>query len=535
MRDTGMGSWPTRRARMTPDAVALIQHGRDWTYGEIEAYANGLAHSLRERGVERGDRVAYLGLNSPSFVIVMFAVAKLGAITVPLNTRLAPPETAYILSDSDARLLIWDTGFEAVVESPEITPLGLDLIPVHQSGGRQSGGSPTVSELWQAGSSTPIDEPVDRSEVFMIQYTSGTSGRPKGVMLSHDNIHWNVYNVLVDLDLTSREVALVSAPLFHTAALNQLFFPTFLKGGRCLIEEKWDPGRALHLIESDKVTFLFGVTSMYLSLTQHPNWESTDLSSLNVTMSGGSPIPESLLRTWLDRGQVLIQGYGLTEASPGLTMLRAKESLDKVGSAGTACFFADVQVTDPFGAPVPVGEPGEVLGQGPNVTTGYWRNDEATREAFTADGWLRTGDLARVDDDGYLTLVDRVKDLIISGGENIYPAEVEAAIHTHPAVAEVAVFGIPDNTWGEVGQAVVTLRPGTPATTGELIDHLQGRIARYKIPKELTIVDELPHNASGKLIKGPLRQRYRDRRDSGQRDSGQHDSGQRNSRTEETP
>lgn len=503
MHDMGLGSWPTRRARMTPDAVALSQHGQDWTFREVEERATRLAHALRDRGVGPGDRVAYLGLNSVHFVAVMFAVAKLGAITVPLNTRLAPPETAFILRDAGPRLLVWDAPFASVVASADVADLGLDLVAVHDDGP-----APRLAELYAAGSTEPVDEPVGLDDVFMIQYTSGTSGRPKGVLLTHGNIHWNVYNLLVDLDLTSAEVALVTAPLFHTAALNQLFFPTFLKGGRSLVEEKWNPARALELIESERVTFLFGVTSMYLSLMQAPGWAEADLSSINVTMSGGAPIPESLLRAWLDRGQMIVQGYGLTEASPGLTMLRKAEGVAKVGSAGTPCFFADVRVVSPLLEDVGVGEPGEVLGQGPNVSPGYWQNESATAAAFVEPGWLRTGDLARLDDDGFLTIVDRVKDMIISGGENIYPAEVEAAIHTHPAVAEAAVIGVPDVRWGEVGRAIVSVREGASLTEAELLAHLDGRIARYKIPASVIVLAELPHNASGKLVKGPLRAAY---------------------------
>lgn len=505
MHDQGLGSWPARRARMTPDAVALSQHGVDWTYREVEQRSTALAHALRERGVAHGDRIAYLGLNSVHVIAVMFAAAKLGAVTVPLNTRLAPPETAFILRDCDPAVLVWDAPFAAVVDAPDVAELGLDRIAVGDGPGTDD---TRLAELYAQGRTEPIDEPVSRDELFMIQYTSGTSGRPKGVMLTHGNIIWNVYNVLVDLDLSSQEVALVTAPLFHTAALNQLFFPTFLKGGRCLIEEKWDPAHALHLIETQRVSFLFGVTSMYLTLMNAPGFETADLSSINVTMSGGSPLPESLLRAWLDRGQMIVQGYGLTEASPGLTMLRKAEGIAKVGSAGTACFFSDVRVVDPMFDDVDGGLPGEVLGQGPNVTPGYWRNESATAEAFVEGDWLRTGDLATVDDDGFLTIVDRVKDMIISGGENIYPAEVEAAIHSHPAVAEVAVIGIPDARWGEVGRAIVSLKPGSALSETELIAHLDGRIARYKIPKSVIVLEELPHNASGKLVKGPLRRAY---------------------------
>ena len=496
MRDQGLGSWTLRRARMTPHAIALIQNTRELTYAALHARTTRLANGLRARGVARGDRVAFLGLNSIDLVETMFAVARLGAIFVPVNTRLAPPELRHVLADSDAKMLIWQDGFASSVQTPDVADLGLDDV-------RLTGNDGTDLAALH-GSDEPVDEPVAPDDVLMIQYTSGTSGRPKGVLLSHANVLTNVMNLLVDIDLTSSEVALVTAPLFHTAALNQVLFPTLLKGGTALIEARFDPRRALELVERRRVTLLFGVTSMYLAMANDNAFEVTDLSTLRNALSGGAPIPESLLQRWLDRGTAITQGYGLTESSPGATMLRAADATRKLGSAGTACFFTDVRVVRPDFTPVAVGEPGEVVIQGPNVTAGYWRNEAATREAFV-DGWLRTGDIAVVDDEGYLRIVDRLKDMYISGGENVYPAEVEQAIHTHPAIAECAVVGVPDERWGEVGCAVVTLRENASLDADELLAHLDGRLARYKLPRSVRIVPALPHNASGKLLRTKVR------------------------------
>ncbi|RLV48231.1 p-hydroxycinnamoyl-CoA synthetase [Nocardioides mangrovicus] len=488
MIDRGVGSWPARRARMTPDAVALVQDDRETTYAELEHRSLRLARGLRARGVGRGDRVAFLGLNSPALVLAMFATARLGAVFLPLNTRLAAPELAYVLEDSGARLLLLEEGFEAT--APDVVGFA-----------RGEG----LSALEADGEA--LEEVVELDDLFMIQYTSGTSGRPKGVMLTHGNITWNVYNLLVDVDLASDERSLVTAPLFHTAALNQVLFPTLLKGGTCLIEERFDPARALRLIDDGRVTVLFGVTSMYLAIQNQPGFAEADLSGLRHALSGGAPIPESLLRTWAERGVGIIQGYGLTESSPGATMLRAVDTVRKAGTAGTACFFTDVRVARPDLAGVDVGEPGEVLVSGPNVTPGYWRNPEATAAAFSdvgGEAWLHTGDLATLDDEGYLRIVDRVKDMYISGGENVYPAEVEAAIHHHPAVAECAVIGVADERWGEVGRAFVVVREGESLDEQSLLAHLDGRLARYKIPRSVVFLTELPHNASGKLLKREL-------------------------------
>lgn len=506
MRDQGLGSWPARRARMSPGSVALVEAGRITTYAELETAATRVAHGLRARGVGRGDRVAFLGLNSAALVSIMLGVGKLGAVFLPLNTRLAPPELGWILGHSGARLLVVDTGhpgtgFAAAASGPEVGALvgaGLEVLRIDS---QENGGPRRDVDVVEA-----IDEPVSREDLFMIQYTSGTSGRPKGVMLTHANIVWNVYNLLVDVDVRHDEVALVTAPLFHTAALNQVLFPTLLKGGTVLVEPRFDPEAALGLIEEHGVTMLFGVTSMYLALAQSPSWSTADLRSLRTALSGGAPIPESLLHTWRDRGLMIVQGYGLTEASPGATMLRPPDDVRKLGTAGTACFFSDVRVVGPDLRPVADGEPGEVLVEGPNVTSGYWNDPAATAAAFTDDGWLRTGDLAVQDDEGFVRIVDRLKDMFISGGENVYPAEVEQALHTHPAVGECAVVGVPDDRWGEVGRAVVRLRSGASLTAEDLLSHLDGRLARYKIPRSVVFVEDLPHTASGKLIRARVRE-----------------------------
>ena len=492
MLNQGIGSWAARRARMSPDRVAVVHDGREYTYREVAARATRLAHVLAARGVGRGDRVAYLGPNHPTFLEALFATGLLGAVFVPLNTRLAAPELAYILRDSGAAALVWSPRLSAVVE--RLTPPRFAL---------------RLGDDYEAALSTvepePIDVPVDPSETGMLMYTSGTTGRPKGVMLTHANITWNTVNLLVDVDLASTEVTLVSAPMFHVAALGQTVLPTFCKGGTAILESAFDPARTLELIERHRVTFLFGVPAMFLAVARSPRWAEADLSSVRSAICGGAPVPEPLIATYRQRGVTFLQGYGLTEAAPGATFLRAGDSPAKAGSAGTAAFFTDVRLAGADGAPVPPHEPGEVLIQGPNVMAGYWGLPEETAAALTPDGWLRTGDIAIADDEGYLYIRDRIKDLIISGGENIYPAEVEDVIYQHPAVAECAVVGVPDERWGEVGRAVVVLRDGAGLDPAELLAFLDGKIARYKIPKTVVFAESLPRTASGKVLKQQLR------------------------------
>ncbi|GII79967.1 fatty-acyl-CoA synthase [Sphaerisporangium rufum] len=502
MRNAGLGGWPARRARMSPHRTAFVSADGPLSYAAVHERTARLASRLREAGVRPGDRVAYLGPNHVAFTETMFAAHVLGAIFVPLNFRLAAPEIAYMLDDSGASVLVYAPECaERCAAATAGRPGPRTLVALE---------SPAAGELhyetWLAGGDpTPIDTPVALDDIALILYTSGTTGRPKGAMLSHANLVWNCVNLLVGVDVTSTEVTLISAPLFHVAALNQTLLPTFLKGGTSVIMPSWDVDLCYDLIEKHGVTWMFGVTAMFAAFARSPRWPRADLSSLRTLMSGGAAIPVALIRTYQERGLTFCQGYGLTETAPGATFLEAGESVRKVGSAGVPVFFANVRVVRPDLTPVAPGEPGEVLIQGPNVTPGYWRNPEATAAALTEGGWFHSGDLATVDDEGHLYIVDRVKDMYISGGENVYPAEVESVLFEHPAVAEAAVVGVPDERWGEVGRAFVVPGAGAALTPGELQDFLLPRLARYKIPVYFDIVGALPRTGSGKICKPDLR------------------------------
>ncbi|MFD7295507.1 long-chain fatty acid--CoA ligase [Streptomyces sp. NPDC059897] len=493
MRNEGLGSWPARRARKTPHRTALIHDGTTYTYADLHARTTRLAHALRAQGVRRGDRVAYLGANHPSYLETLFAAGTLGAVFVPLNTRLSTPELAYQLQDSGAKALLY-TGHREPAESLP-TPLTIEAA------------GESYENLLASAPSDPIDEAVAGDDLCLIMYTSGTTGRPKGAMLTHGNIIWNAINVLVDHDLIADEVALVSAPLFHTAGLNMLTLPVLLKGGTCVLVPTFDPAATFDLVSRYGVTFMFGVPTMFDLLTRRPEWPTADLSSLRLLTCGGAPVPPPLIAAYQERGLTFLQGYGMTEAAPGTLFLDAEHAVSKAGSAGVPHFFSDVQVVGPDLAPVGVGETGEVVVRGPHVMPGYWGLPTETEAAFT-EGWFRTGDAARVDTDGYVTIVDRFKDMIISGGENIYPAEIEAALLAHPDVAECAVIGVPDEKWGEAPRAIVVPASGTTPDASALLASLAGRLAKYKIPKSLTFTHELPRTASGKLLKSRLRETY---------------------------
>ena len=503
MRDQGLGSWPVRRRRLSPAHVAFVHGATRRTYAELDDRTRHLAGALRDLGVERGDRVAYLGPNDPTLLETLFAATALGGVFVPLNWRLTAPELTYIAADCGATVLVHaaamtDAATAVAAGSTALRHL-VELGPPYDgmaTGGRPRGPAPA-----------PIDATVGLDDPAVIIYTSGTTGRPKGATLSHGNITWNCVNVLVDTDLASDEVALVCAPLFHVAALNMVSLPVLMKGGTVVLTGGFDPDAALELIVRHGVTVMFGVPAMFNAMAQVSAFASADLSSLRRLLCGGAPVPLSTIRTYLDRGIPFLQGYGMTETSPGALFLGAERAADKAGSAGVASFFTDVRVVRPDGSEVEPGEKGEVVVAGPNVMRGYWNRPEATAEVMDGD-WFRSGDVAVVDGDGYVTIVDRMKDVIISGGENIYPAEVEDAIYGHPDVAECAVIGVPHGRWGEVGRAIVVRRTGTALDEEALLEHLDGRLARFKLPRSVVFTEALPRSGAGKVLKAELRKTF---------------------------
>jgi fatty-acyl-CoA synthase len=499
MRNQGIGSWTARRVRKTPDKVAVLHEGRPSTYRQLHDRVLRLAHGLRGLGVRKGDRVAYLGPNHPAFLETLFATGMLGAVFVPLNTRLAPAEVEHVLTDSGSDVLVYAPQHASLVQTTGPLRIALD---------DPSEGETSYEDLITSSATDPIDEPVTLDDLCLIMYTSGTTGRPKGAVLTHGNITWNTVNVLVDIDLAADEVTLVVAPLFHTAGLNMTCLPTLVKGGTVVLMSAFDPAKVLDQVETHRVTYMFGVPTMYNAIAACPRWEDADLSSLRQVNCGGAPVPEATIRTYQLRGLSFSQGYGMTETSPGALYLTKEMSRAKAGTAGVPHFFTDVRVVGPDLVEVAPGEKGEIVVSGPTVMHGYWHNPAETAQAVDPDGWFHSGDVATPDDDGYITVVDRLKDVIISGGENIYPAEVESALHEHPAIAECTVIGVPDARWGEVGRAVVTVKPGAQASGPEVLAFLRDRLAGYKIPKSVVFVDELPQSATGKLLKKLVRARY---------------------------
>jgi fatty-acyl-CoA synthase len=481
----GLGSWPRRRARISPDAEALTQGARRLTYRELTDRVARWASALWELGVRRGDRVAWLGANDIATFEAFFATGLLGGIFVPLNTRLAAVELQYMIEDCGASVLITGDGVD------HLTPTIVRHVPT------------TVSAASFDLRTSLTDEPdVQLDEPALILYTSGTTGKPKGAVLTHGNLTWNTFNQLVHFDLTDSERALCIAPLFHAVGLGQITLPTLLKGGRVEVVTKFDAGAILTVISEQRVTSFSCVPTMLQLMTEHPAWADADLSSLRHVIYGGSTINESVAKEWLNRGVRILQGYGMTEASPGVYMAIHDGAAEHRTSMGLPHFFTDVahRADDGQAIDIEPGGPGrELLIRGPNVFAGYWSHPRVD------DGWFRTGDVVRTGDDGWSYVVDRVKDVIISGGENIYPAEVEAVLVAFEGIRSAAVVAAPDDRWGEVGVAFVEPHAEATIDLAALRQHLEANLARFKLPRDIHLVDELPRNATGKVLRARLR------------------------------
>lgn len=514
MDNNGVGSWLHRRRAKSGGKAALVSGSQVLGYDELSTRTDRLANALVARGVTKGDRVAYLGENHPSFVETFFACGLVGAIFVPLNTRLAAPELQFQLQDSGALLLVNASALEVVASASVTDTVVTHRLVVAPDDGTDSSADELPSgvehygEVIAASAAVALDEPVTLDDGAMILYTSGTTGKPKGALLTHGNITWNCINTVVDMDLNRNDVALMISPLFHVASLDMGLLPMLLKGATVVLEAKFDAGRVLELVARHKVTTLNGVPTTFQMLCDHPEWSTADLSSLDKLTCGGSAVPQRVLDAYEERGIGFTSCYGMTETAPGATMLPVSRSKEKAGSAGLPHFFTDVRIADPLGGVAARGAVGEIQVSGPNVIKEYWNRPEATADSYADSSWFRSGDMGHQDEEGFLFVSDRIKDMIISGGENIYPAEVEAAIAELPSVGSVAVIGVADDKWGEVPRAIVTLREGAALTEEQLRSHLESRLARYKIPKSVVFVEEMPRTASGKIRKMDLRKQF---------------------------
>ena len=491
-----------RRAQLNPERTALIFEGQTFTYAEFGERVRRQAALLQENGVCAGDRVGYLGVNHPALLETMFAAQALGAIFVPLNFRLTAEELTFIINDAGVHTLIVDDTLLPVVD-----PVRGELCC------RRYFSSESETEQWlhldtQRDAAEPLAEAVsvDVHDVAMIMYTSGTTGLPKGAMLTHGNIMWNNINAMLAFSASRDDVVLTAAPLFHIGGLNVMTLHAFHQGARVVLLRSFDPVQVLQDIERHKVSHMFGAPAMFLFMSQTPQFAETDLSSVRNFMCGAAPVPESLIELYSARGVDFCQGYGLTETAPFASLLTSEWVVKKLGSAGQAPVYSELRIVDENNEPVGPGVRGEICLRGPNIMKGYWNRPDATAQAIDTQGWFHSGDVGYLDEDGFVFICDRLKDMVISGGENVYPAEVEGVLYKHEAIAEVAVIGLPDDKWGEAVTAVVALNEGQELTLEQLRDFAASHLAKYKLPLRLHQVDALPRNPAGKVLKFVLKE-----------------------------
>jgi fatty-acyl-CoA synthase len=491
-----------RNADFTPDKTAIRFGGRSISYAGLHQRIVATARALKsELGVGRGDRVAILAANHADYLVTLYACARLGAMLVTLNWRLAVPEQLYILSDSGAKVLIVDREFSAVIAQlasalPDIRIVGLDYTPERAM---------SFEALLAAGTGDGRNPHTDTSNPLLLVYTSGTTGRPKGAVLRQESLVWNAMMSQHAHDMRSDDHILTVLPMFHVGGLNIQTTPALQLGATVTIHPRFMPEAMLRAIAQDRPTLAVMVPAVMQAVAQHPLWPATDLSSLRAIATGSTTVPVALIDCYMQRGVPVIQVYGSTETGPIAVYSRVGGDLSRATSTGLPGLYCEAKIVDDEGREVPHGTAGEVVVRGPNVLYEYWGNAEATAEALR-DGWYYTGDIGTRDADGYFYIHDRKKNMIISGGENIYPAEVERVLHEHPCIAEAAVIGRPDPKWQEVPVAYVVCRRNMTVSTDEVKEFVGQHLARFKIPRDIVFVESLPRTALGKVQHFMLRE-----------------------------
>ena len=499
-----IGNWLYKRSRFSPDRTATLFDNRALTYLELNKRVNRLCHAMMEQGLKTGDRVGVLSRNCPEFIEVYFACAKTGFIFVPLNFRLAPAELAYQIDDSSPNLLFFDRSLSDIVKKSEAFVTA--ETPIYVGWGIENNTPFPPYETFIA--EKPDVEPsipenaVTWDSPQMIMYTSGTTGTPKGALLSHKKTLFNTLNAQIYFDLYSRDTMLLVLPLFHSGGLNIMAVPTLYVGGKIVLRSRFDPEAFLKDIETERVTQAMVVPTMLNTLLKETRPEAFDLSSLRSVVVGGEPISAELMHEAQGKGLPVRQIFGQTETSIELWVPEdmAKE---KAGAVGLPVFHGEIQVVNKTGEPVRPGEIGEIVVRGPIQMMSYWNLSDETSETIK-DSWLHTRDLGRIDEDGFVYAVDRMGDMYISGGENVYPAEVERVLLNHSKIFEVAIVGVPDEKWGRSGHAFIHPKPGEVIDCEEMVAFLRDKVAVYKIPKSIEILKEFPKTASGKIKRREL-------------------------------
>ncbi|WP_019241654.1 MULTISPECIES: o-succinylbenzoate--CoA ligase [Bacillus] len=486
----GIAYWIEKRAVIHPESIAIITDKKQITYRELNEQINKTATFMRaELRLNAGERVAILSQNRYEYIVLLFAIAKLECIAVPLNIRLTINELSFQLQDSETRVLFGEEQFKK-----EATLL------------KENGSLQVIVDIDSVNhleNEHNFFEPINENASYLICYTSGTTGKPKGAVLTQANMFWNAINNTTAINLTSNDRTIVLLPLFHIGGIGLFAFPTLFMGGTIVIPGKFEPEKALTMMEEHQVTIVMGVPAIHDALLHSPSFELRKLTSVRWFYNGGAPCPHELIDAFFEKGFLFGQGFGMSETSPTVFMLLKEDAMRKKGSIGKPALFCDFQLVDQEGKLVKQGDVGEIVISGPNVMKGYWNRPEVTKETIR-NGWLYTGDLARVDEEGFVYIVGRKKDMIISGGENIYPLEIEQVFNKISGISEVAVIGRIDEKWGEVPIAFVVAEEGSFLTSEVIIEHCKHYLAKYKIPKEIIFIQELPKNATGKVQKNLL-------------------------------
>lgn len=493
--------WASKWALYSPDKIAVKEYetGRTATYERLNRLGNRLAHYFAHHyGIVKGDRVAVLAENCLEYIYLFVAAQKAGFILTPLNYRLAPAEIDYLLSNAEPALVVVEDKFRELTGESQ----AYKAIPHCSS-------LEAITALCAIPAEEKLDAPfppviLDANDPVFILYTSGTTGFPKGALYTHGMLFWNSINTAMSLIINESSRTVNVMPPFHTGGWNVLATPFLHHGAYTCLVKKFDPGIVMELLAVEKCTLFMGVPTMLKMLADHPDFDRADLSNLLYLIVGGEPMPLPLIEKWHAKGVYVRQGYGMTEVGPNLTSLHQRDAVRRKGSIGRPNFYVETRIIDETGQDVGPGHPGELLLRGPMVTPGYWRNPEATRAAFH-DDWFCTGDMVVRDEEEYLFVVDRVKNMFISGGENVYPAEIERVLVQHPAISEAAVIGIPDEKWGEAGKAYLVLRPGATCTEADIRMYCNQQLAKYKIPKSFVFIDTLPKSDTGKINRQALK------------------------------
>lgn len=507
--ENNLGLFLTKRAMLNPHQEAYVDGSSPirLTFSELNARCNRLANALHAADVQKGERIGLLLMNSTEFMEAYFAAAKVGAVVVPLNWRLVPDELEFILKDSGTTLLIFGEEFVATVS--ELHSRG-DKTCIKQwlQVTADAALTPFAESYHKFRDAADSSEPTIAAtgdDILYIMYTSGTTGLPKGVVHSHNTSIWSIITVSATTYFHEQDRFLGALPMFHVGALLPLTLNIY-RGATSIVMRTFDPKLAWELIQNERITTALAVPAMLNFMLQVPEFEKYDFSSLRWILSGAAPVPVSLMETYAELGIEIHQIYGLTETCGPACVIDAENALAKVGSTGKAFFHTDVRLAKSDGSECAAGEPGEVLVRAPHVMLEYWNQPEATAEAVV-DGWLHTGDVAVTDEDGFIYIQDRMKDMIISGGENVYPAEIESVLVTHPDIVEAAVIGQPDEKWGESPFAIVVDK-NSSLTAGAVMTYCNEKLAGYKRPKRIEFIDQIPRNPSGKILKRVLREKY---------------------------